>query len=203
MLSKVTPLSLVLLGLLALPLAAQTTEETPVEPETETEPGADPAAPGTDPAAQPAEAAQEPQVTVEEIGDWQLRCEVESGNCFMYQLATDEQDNPVSEMNIVALPDDSDAAAGVTVVTPLGTLLTEGLVVQIDGNPAKQYAYNWCTRTGCFSRFGLSDDDVAWMKRGANARIRIVSISNSEQPVILSLSLAGFTAAFTKLTEPE
>jgi len=199
MLSKVFASSLLILGFMTLSLAAQTAEEQPQdEPSVEEAETVDT---DTAPVAEPTEQAEAPNITVEEIGDWQLRCEVESGNCFMYQLANDQQGNPVVEMNIVNLPEDADAGAGVTVVAPLGALLTEGLVVQIDSNPAKQYAFNWCTRTGCFSRFGLTNDDIAWMKRGATARMRIVSVSAADQPVLLDLSLTGFTAAFTKLTE--
>ena len=51
----------------------------------------------------------------------------------MYQLALDAQKNPVAEVSILKLPEAAEAEAGVTVVTPLGTLLTNGLVLQIDG----------------------------------------------------------------------
>ena len=46
--------------------------------------------------------------------------------------------------------------AGVTVVTPLGTLLTAGVVVQVDTGEQRQYPFAWCSQVGCFARFGLA-----------------------------------------------
>lgn len=191
-------------ALLLITGAATAQDETPespepplsegeIAPEVEPETTAPPA-----PAQDPTEA--DPRIDIREFGDWELRCEVESGNCFIYQLARDEALNPVSEISIVALPEDSEAAAGATVITPLGTDLTEGVVMQIDQGSARQYPFNWCTRSGCYSRFGLTEGEVDAMRRGAQALIRIVSISAPEQPVVLNFSLTGFTAAFEAMT---
>ncbi|NNU80553.1 invasion associated locus B family protein [Halovulum dunhuangense] len=171
--------------------AAPTTEPAPeAAPETTVD------APAPAEPAPTAGSEAQPELTITEFGDWELRCEETSDNCFMYQLAVDNEQNPVSEMTIVALPQEAEAAAGVTVITPLGTLLTEGLILQIDEREARQYPFNWCTRSGCFSRFGLTDEEVAAMKAGATVRARLLSVSAPDQPVILELSLTGFTAAF-------
>jgi len=50
----------------------------------------------------------------------------------MYQLAIDARDIPIAEMSIVPLNANDDRVAGFTVVTPLRTLLTEGVTLQID-----------------------------------------------------------------------
>ncbi len=147
------------------------------------------------------EAPQDPaqNFVTEAFGDWEVRCSADKTNCFMYVLARDTSLSPVAEISIVALPQGGDATAGVTVVTPLGTLLTEGLVLQIDSGRARQYDFGWCTRAGCFSRFGFTADELASMKQGANAKMRIVSVSAPDQPVLLDISLSGFTAGFNAL----
>ncbi|MEM8872085.1 MAG: invasion associated locus B family protein [Pseudomonadota bacterium] len=142
-------------------------------------------------------------IEITEYGDWELRCETSSGGCFMYQLANNNAGNPVAELRLVNLPDETEAAAGATVITPLGTLLPEGLVLQIDERPARQYPFGWCTRSGCFSRFGLTAEEVSNMRSGNIARLRIVSVSAPDQPVILDVSLTGFTAAHRALTGQE
>ncbi len=162
----------------------------PAEAEAETE-----AAPEAD-----APAEEAPQVTVTEHGDWEVRCETTSGNCFMYQLARNGAGNPVAEIRIVRLPDQGEAAAGVTVITPLGSLLSEGLVLQVDDAEARQYPFNWCVRSGCFSQFGMTAAEVTAMRAGTVARLRIVAVSAPDQPVILEVSLTGFTAAHNALS---
>lgn len=181
----------------AAPPADTATPAPAAEPQAE----ATDAAPAADAAAGDAGQPQQPQLVTETYGDWELRCTADKSNCFMYQLARDSNLNPVSEISIVDLPDGSEAAAGVTAVTPLGTLLSEGLVLQVDQGEARRYAYNWCTRSGCFARFGLTADEINQLKRGSKARMRLVSVSNPEQPVVLDLSLTGFTAAHNALVE--
>ena len=204
-LSQVTPLLLIVTYLAAAASAwAQegSTEPAAAEPESaapEAEPEAEAEA-GAEEEAAPAEPspAQPVDIVVTEHGDWELRCEGEN-NCFMYQLTRDQDLNPVAEISIVTLPEGGQATAGVTVVTPLGTLLTEGLLLQVDSGRATQYEFGWCTRAGCFARFGLTATELDNMKRGNTARLRIVAVSAADRPVLLNVSLTGFTAAYNAL----
>jgi len=186
------------------------TETEPAEPTAETAEDATEApadgeeAPAADPAQEPAGTEpvtpQPGDITITEHGDWELRCETPE-NCFMYQLTRDAELNPVAEVSIVALPDGGQAAAGVTIVTPLGTLLSEGVLLQVDSGRAVKYDFGWCTRAGCFARFGLTAQELDNMRRGNTARIRIVAVSSPERPVLLDVSLTGFTAAFNDMTD--
>ena len=219
-------LTLAALGLaVAAPLAAQEAPATPEAPAAETPaPGtAAPEAPAaeapatTPPAEQapadgmaaPAEGApatpEQPKVmeiVKDTFGDWQVRCAPEGDECFMYQLALDGQKNPVAEVSILKLPEAAEADAGVTVVTPLGTLLTNGVIVQIDDGETRQYPFGWCSQVGCFSRFGLAKTSVDGMKRGRSGKITLVSIGAPQTPVVLALSLTGFTDAWNSLALP-
>ncbi|MEM8789515.1 MAG: invasion associated locus B family protein [Pseudomonadota bacterium] len=183
---------------------AETTPPAPETPPAEDPPAEAPAAPvdGTGEGAEipvPDVPAGEAAVDITAFQDWELRCERGTSNCFMYQLARNSANNPVAEISIVALPDQAEGAAGATVVTPLGSLLTEGLVIQIDDEQARQYPFNWCNRSGCYARFGLRGEEIAAMQRGDRARMRVISVSAPDQPVILEVSLSGFTAAFNAL----
>jgi invasion protein IalB len=222
-------LILTALGLaLALPLAAQETAAPPAEvpaapavpapeapatdaPAAEAAAPAAPAAPA-DGAAAPEGAAQpgagDParpevmEIVKDTFGDWQVRCAPDGKECFIYQLAVDQAKNPVAEVSILKLPEQSEADAGVTVVTPLGTLLTTGVIVQVDGGEQRQYPFAWCSQVGCFARFGLTKPSVDALKRGNAGKITLVSVGRPEQPVVLDLSLSGFTAAFDSLETP-
>ena len=139
------------------------------------------------------------EIDIEVVGDWEVRCAKGTEECFMFQAVFDPQNNPVAEVNMVKLSDEEDAAAGVTVLTPLGTLLPAGLVVQIDEGEARQYPYSWCTAVGCLARYGLTDQSVNAMKRGRVANIRLTSFVAPEQPITLGMSLTGFTDAYNSL----
>jgi invasion protein IalB len=213
---------LILAGLalaLAAPVAAQdaaapadvpAAEAPAAETPAETAEPADGAAATDGAAAAQGEGAAGPQAAQPEVmevvrdtfGDWQVRCAPDGDECFMYQLALDTQKNPVAEVSILKLPADADADAGVTIVTPLGTLLTNGVVLQIDGGEARQYPFAWCSQVGCFARFGLAKTSIDAMKRGNMGRVTLLSVGAPETPVVLDVSLSGFTSAFDSLEVP-
>ena len=134
----------------------------------------------------------------EEFTDWQMRCvRVPEGQvepCQLYQLLRDASDNPVAEVSMFGLPDGGQASVGATVITPLETLLSEQLTVQVDGGQAKRYPFTWCSAIGCFARIGFTDAEVATFRRGNEASISIVPVAAPDQRVDLTMSLAGFTA---------
>jgi invasion protein IalB len=143
------------------------------------------------------------EIVRETFGDWEIRCAPEGDECFMYQLALDAQENPVAEFSLLKLPLQAEATAGVTVVTPLGTLLPAGLVLQIDSGERRQYPFSWCSQVGCFARFGLDETSVSALKRGNRGKVTLVSVGAPQSPVTLDVSLSGFTAAFDSLALPE
>ncbi len=145
------------------------------------------------------ETAQQPaEVIRETFDDWEIRCATATNTCFLYQLLLNNEGTPVAEFSIIKLPLGSEAVAGATIVAPLGTLLTRGVVFAVDGENAAQYPFSWCTQPGCFSRFGMTDLLVANMKSGSTVNITLYAIGNA-QAVPITASLKGFTAAFDAL----
>lgn len=184
--------------------AAEAPAAEPATPATEETGSAEPA-PAADQEAAPAGDPAAPEVMEivrDTFGDWEVRCAPEGEDCFMYQLALDSQNNPVAEVSILKLPEGSEAAAGVTMVTPLGTMLQSGIVLQVDQGEARQYPFNWCSQVGCFARFGLTQESINGMKRGNTATVMLASVAAPETPVRLNLSLTGFTAGYDSLTVP-
>ncbi len=139
----------------------------------------------------------------ETYGDWQLKCfknGTEDGPCQMYQLLRESAGNPVAEISIFRLPEGGQAVAGATVVVPLGTLLTKELKISVDGGRAKSFSYAFCNQTGCYSRIGLTADDIAAFKQGASANLEIVPAQAPDQTITINASLSGFTDAFENVT---
>lgn len=153
--------------------------------------------------AAPAEgqAAEVPQAYLAAThGDWQVICQPldpELETCEMYQLLIDEQQQPTAEISIAALPFGAEFVAGGTVTTPLETFLPTGLGFRIgDDENIRLEQYRVCTVVGCVVRMGFSGEEVDRMKSGSSASFIITPFVAVDQPVSVTMSLSGFTAAF-------
>ena len=206
MLNLTKPFALLLaLGLAGAATAQETeTPETPAAPETPEQ--SDPAPVGDAPTTEGLSTGEVvgnegigETYTQSEHGDWDVRCvRTEDGSdpCQLYQLLNDDQGNSVAEISLFALPEGQEAAAGATIVTPLETLLTQAITLQIDSGQAKRYPFTWCSPIGCVARVGFTEAEVAQMKAGNQARMVIVPVAAPDQQVVLTVSLTGFTAGF-------
>lgn len=130
---------------------------------------------------------------------WEQRClktELGADPCELYYLLKDEQGASVAEFSLYGLPKGSDgpAVAGANFMAPLETLLTAGVSMQIDANPAMAYPFSVCSTAGCMARMGFSAEDIAAMKAGAEITITVVPFVAPDQKVTLKMSLKGFTA---------
>ena len=196
-------------------LHAQESGSAATEEETATEAQENTAETGTESAAQSdsgsatdeldmgQEVVEDPTYIKDTFGDWQLKCfrtEGQEDLCQMYQLLTEDAGNPVAEFSLFKLLENAQAAAGATIVVPLGTLLTRELRMSVDGGPARSFAYSFCSVVGCFARIGLAAADIESLKRGANAELEIVPAQAPDQLVRISVSLTGFTAAYDEVS---
>lgn len=166
---------------------------------------------GGDPAAQPADPGielgqpvrNEPYIK-EVYDDWTLECikdQADNEACTMVQLLKDPQNNQdIAQVEVKRVENAGQIAALVTVIVPLESSLKHGLKVSIDGREGKQYPYDVCSRIGCMSRYGLLAEDVEAYKAGNVATITIVPFLAMNQPIPLSLSLKGFTAALAEVS---
>ena len=150
----------------------------------------------TEAAETPDQEAENKEEIMAVHGDWQVRCRTDDSNCFMYQLARDSRDAPVAEVSIQPVKQDDGVVAGITVITPLRSFLPKGLTVQIDSSKQDQYPYLWCATVGCFVQYGLNEAGLNRYKRGGKARLTVFPSEARNVPVILDVSLIGFTAAF-------
>lgn len=139
-------------------------------------------------------------------GDWQVRCmRTEDGSdpCQLYQLLDDAEGNNVAEFSLFDMPQGQQAAAGATIITPLETLLTQHITLQVDDQPAKIYPFTLCGQVGCIARVGFTAEEVEAFKKGTKATLTIVPAVAPDQKVTLDLSLKGFTAGLAAVTLAE
>lgn len=135
-------------------------------------------------------------------GDWIVRClrtEQEQDPCEINQMLDDGEGNTVAEVSLFKLPAGQTAVAGATIATPLETLLTEQLLIAVDGGPAKKYPYRFCNQMGCYAQIGFTAAEIDGFKKGNAATLSIVPRVAPDQRVNLTMSLSGFTDAFNAI----
>ena len=142
---------------------------------------------------------------VSQHDDWSIKCikapENSPDPCQLYQQLYDENSNPVAEIHIFNLDQKSAAFMGGSLMTPLETLLTSGLVFSIDEGVRKVYEFSFCTLSGCIARIGFTEDEIKSLKKGKFAHAYLVSARNPDFEVKATLSLKGFTAAYKALND--
>ena len=136
------------------------------------------------------------------FGDWTQHClktEQTQDPCQLFQLMHTPDGSPVAEYNLNPIQSDGLVIAGVNVITPLETLLTQQLTIQVDDENAKIYPFAFCVQMGCVARIGLTEDDLDSYRSGARAIITMFPAAAPTQPERLTLSLTGFTAGHEAL----
>ena len=139
----------------------------------------------------------------EKYGEWELRCikaeVMKDEECRVFNFLVDQDGNTIAQLDMQFLATGGKAVAGVDIATPLGSLLTAQVVLKIDAGKAKRYPYTWCDQQGCYARFGMTQEEIEAMKRGAKANVIISSVAAPDQPLSMDLSLSGFTAVWNAI----
>ena len=151
----------------------------------------------------------EPQKTEpyikERFENWSLKC-IKTVNsierCEANQIIFNQKQQPVAEISIIKLPKGQVAAAAATIIVPLETILSEGLVLAIQELEPKKYQFKFCNSLGCYSQIGLTEDEVEALKRKEKASIFLKHISSGDQQIVIPMSLDGFTKTFSNVTQP-
>lgn len=151
----------------------------------------------------------EPQKTEpyikERFENWSLKC-IKTVNsierCEANQIIFNQKQQPVAEISIIKLPKGQVAAAAATIIVPLETILSEGLVLAIQELEPKKYQFKFCNSLGCYSQIGLTDDEVEALKRKEKASIFLKHISSGDQQIVIPMSLDGFTKTFSNVIQP-
>jgi len=151
----------------------------------------------------------EPQKTEpyikEKFENWTLKC-IKPVNsverCEANQIIFNQKKQPVAEISIIKLPKGQVAAAAATIIVPLETILSEGLVLAIQELEPKKYQFKFCNSLGCYSQIGLTDNEVDALKRKEKASIFLKHISSGDQQIVIPMSLDGFTKTFSNVIQP-
>tara|TARA_B100000787_G_scaffold167432_1_gene154202 strand:- start:218 stop:850 length:633 start_codon:yes stop_codon:yes gene_type:complete len=133
----------------------------------------------------------------ETFGRWTLRCVKTSrpiDPCQLFQLMYNLDGTPVAEFNLNVIETNGAVVVAATVITPLETLLTAQLTIQVDGKNSKVYPFVFCLKIGCVARVGLTEADLDSYRTGNQATVTMVPAGAPKQYENLILSLDGFKA---------
>ena len=137
--------------------------------------------------------------------DWNLKCIAPQNSierCEANQIVVNDKKQPVAEISIFKLSDNQVADAAATIIVPLETILTEGLILAIQDLEPKKYEFKFCNSLGCYSQIGLTREEVEALKNKEQAFIYLKHISSGDQQVIIPISLVGFTKTFSRVIQP-
>lgn len=137
----------------------------------------------------------------ETFGAWTRICTTEGAqqSCLISQVLQDEEGNNVAEVSIVDVADGGETVAGISIATPLDTLLLPGVRFQVDAFDENRLPFNFCQPGGCVVQIGLTQENIDIFSAATAAAVTIVPIAAPDVEVPLSLSFEGFADAYASL----
>lgn len=158
-------------------------------------------------------AAPVPAAEVPVNNDWQARCQdIKDGEkatgpyCeavqSLYVIQKDEDPaksttQRVAEMAVGYPPGSSAKAAQAVAILPLGIIVNEKVVIEIDGNDMMKFEIRFCDVGGCIGIFNLDKGAIQKMRKGKELSFKTKTMAG--QPVVIGLPLAGFDTVIGKL----
>lgn len=149
-----------------------------------------------------AQDASQPDELVETYRDWTVRCvtpsrEGATRQCIMVAQAMAEDGQRV--VYSVGLRRLDDGATVMTVTTPLGVRLADGVVISVEDIALPAAPFVRCLPRGCIANLRVSEENLDLFRAGANLTVR--TVIGPERSIARDISLLGFSAAFTRLGE--
>ncbi|WP_421704399.1 invasion associated locus B family protein [Aliiroseovarius sp.] len=151
---------------------------------------------GFAPAAQAQQAA--PSSLSVTYQDWTVRCaSVEGQAGQVCEMVQDLNQADTGRRVLSVLIRQAEGETGLTLVTPFGLKLSEGVKLGVDGTELTTLDYETCLPSGCIAALVLSEPQIESLQAGAEAQVTLVDTAG--QDLSLTLSLAGFSGALTRL----
>ena len=137
-------------------------------------------------------------------GSWEVHCAKEKPDaCYMGQIGNGGNGQPLVSVRIqktpnLTGPEGQPIEAVIQIQAPLGVLLTAGVSMQIDAAKPGLAPYKFCTPQNCVVEEPVSAELIGRMKKGASAKMSVISALNGEKGEA-TISLSGFTKAYNSL----
>lgn len=93
----------------------------------------------------------------------------------------------------------SEDGAALSLVTPFGLRLSEGVALRVEDAPIAEIPFRTCLPQGCLATAIL--DETVLAQFGAHETLGVILVADAGQSVSLSISLAGFSGAWARLLQ--
>jgi invasion protein IalB len=141
----------------------------------------------------------------EVFGDWTVVCagtqeDPDANVCQIIQDIRVQQENadaPQTIMRVRIGYDEEQQIAAAMFQMPLGLLLTQGMLLQVDETDALRIPIQTCTQQGCRTVVPLDATQQSLFRSGTQLKIGLVSYRG--QPIAMGVSLIGFGAGLDAL----
>jgi len=147
-----------------------------------------------------------PSSLSETYGQWIVRCatpEVGEGAAPAVQLCEMAQDlyqrDSGQRILAISLQPGTGEGASLTLITPFGLLLSEGITIEVDEAVLLQTGFRTCLPAGCVAVAELDQANVDALAIGQNATV--IMTSTNTQQLSITVSLDGFTSAWNRLKD--
>lgn len=143
-------------------------------------------------------AAQAPSARSETYSDWVVRCQVgddEVQRCWMMQTLSRESGNErVLQLELAV----ADGTTRMSLLAPFGLDLSEGAQLMVDEEAVAALDFHTCLPAGCLVQEDASEALLGALRRGQQLTVGF-TVAQGGQPLRLTMSLAGFSAAHNRL----
>jgi invasion protein IalB len=131
--------------------------------------------------------------TIDTVQDWRMTCPPRTskkGFCVLQQMIYQKgTNNVIAELNVVP----KDKVDQLTVVTPLGVLVTPGLRVSIGSAVTKPLQFKTCVQVGCIATTPIDSSMASALAQNTSGQILLVA--GNGKTVALNYSLRGYKDA--------
>ncbi|QWD79434.1 invasion associated locus B family protein [Polynucleobacter sp. MWH-Spelu-300-X4] len=90
-------------------------------------------------------------------------------------------------------------AVVLTLVTPLGALISEGLTLDLQGLEEKKLSFLFCDQTGCVTQIKLTDDMLASLKKKKTLVLKYQAFNANK--AVINFDFSGFDSVFEKIKQ--
>ena len=146
-----------------------------------------------------------PDQVQETYRDWIVRCETPKspeGELLAGPICEMAQELSKSEGNqrvlTVALQASPDGSSTLTLITPFGLRLSDGIAIDVASQRLIEAGFRTCLPQGCIATVALDGAMIEQLSAGTKANV-LMTADAGGQPIALEVSLNGFAAAWARL----
>ncbi|MCR9214272.1 MAG: invasion associated locus B family protein [Proteobacteria bacterium] len=131
---------------------------------------------------------------------WSVRCAATSReaapDCSIEQRAVVTQTGRLLMQITIRVPAET-LKPVLMIQGPLGTYLPAGVTLDVDSNKFQKLEFQTCEANGCYAASPLTSDQLKQLFNGQKLNINVQSANR--QPLMVPMSLIGFTSAYEKI----